>query len=58
MTYREGLGCTFDNSQSGYLDNVRISVDFVVDAPWPLGNRVDTIDASIQQTGAILAGLI
>jgi hypothetical protein len=55
-TYRKGIGCSLDIGDTGPLDTLTIPEVVAVDAPWPLGGRVDTIEVEYQMlTDKLLA---
>lgn len=54
-SYRRGLGCSLDIGDTSALDTLQISPpERQPETPWPAGDRVDSVDDSLQQALAAL----
>ncbi|GMG85972.1 serine hydrolase domain-containing protein [Biformimicrobium ophioploci] len=55
-TFRKDLGCSLDIGNTAPLNTVRAPAPIAVDAPWPAGDKLDSIDPALQlRLDAILA---
>lgn len=48
-TYRTNLGCTLDVGNTQSLDNLVVEDIVPIDAPWPMGLQVTTLNQTVQQ---------